>query len=121
VLATRSADGKVAVLLWHYHDDDVAGPAANVSVVLTGLAPNLQIKARAWRVDSQHGDAFTAWQAMGSPASPTQRQIDVLARVARISSEPMKIVRRAHGGGLSVDTRLTLHSVELIEVIGRRH
>ena len=121
MLATRSADGKVAVLLWHYHDDDVAGPAANVSVVLTGLAPNLQTKARAWRVDSQHGDAFTAWQAMGSPASPTQRQIDVLARAARISSEPIQIVRRAHGGSLSLDTRLTSHSVELIEVIGRRH
>jgi xylan 1,4-beta-xylosidase len=121
VLATRSADGKVDILLWHYHDDDLTGPAADVKVVLTGLALDRQTKASVWRVDSQHGDAFTAWQAMGSPVSPTQPQIRALIRAARIAPEPIQIVRRAHDGSLSLDTRLTSHSVELIEVIAHRH
>jgi xylan 1,4-beta-xylosidase len=35
-IATRNADGHVALLLWHYHDDDVAGPDAQVSISLKG-------------------------------------------------------------------------------------
>jgi xylan 1,4-beta-xylosidase len=30
-------DHKLAVLIWHYHDDDVPGPAAAVDLNLTGL------------------------------------------------------------------------------------
>ena len=36
-LATRTADGKLAVLLWHYHDDDVAGPDAQIRISSNGL------------------------------------------------------------------------------------
>ena len=35
-LASRDAR-KVTVLAWHYHDDDVAGPDANVTLALEGL------------------------------------------------------------------------------------
>ncbi|WP_354291880.1 beta-xylosidase [Sphingomonas sp. PvP055] len=35
-LATRDRAGKVAILLWNYHDDDVPGPAAAVHVALGG-------------------------------------------------------------------------------------
>lgn len=35
-IATRTADGKVALLLWRYRDDDVAGPDAQVRLALNG-------------------------------------------------------------------------------------
>jgi xylan 1,4-beta-xylosidase len=120
VLATRSGDGKVDILLWHYHDDDVPGPTAEVNVVLNGLTPEHPSKARVWRVDNRHGDAFTAWRAMGSPVNPTRSQIDALIRAAQITSELMQIKRRPHGG-LSLDSRLPPHGVELIELDRRRH
>lgn len=116
VLATRSADGKIDILLWHYRDDDIAGPTADVKIVLTGLAVDPHAKARVWKVDSQHGDAFTAWRLMGSPVSPTKRQIDALIHAARIRPEPMPIVRRAHDDSASLDSRLMPHSVQLIEL-----
>src|SRR5690349_25052872 len=73
VLATRAADGRLDILLWHYHDDDVARPPAEVRISLTGLAPGLERHARVWRGGSQHGGAVTAWEVMGSPAQPNKQ------------------------------------------------
>lgn len=73
VLASKAPDGQVAVLVWHYHDDDVKGPAAHVSLHLSGLSAGAR-EAEQWRVDATHGDAFSAWLAMGSPQSPDEKQ-----------------------------------------------
>lgn len=64
-VATRDDEG-VSVLVWHYHDDDVAGPDAEVSVKLgawTGRSAHLQH----FRMDESHSNAFAEWKAMGSP------------------------------------------------------
>ena len=34
VLATRADDGRVDILLWHYRDDDVPGPTADIKLTL---------------------------------------------------------------------------------------
>jgi xylan 1,4-beta-xylosidase len=117
VLATRSDDGSVDILLWHYRDDDVAGPAAQVHLVLTGLAPRAEYRGRVWRIDRQNGNAFSAWQAMGSPASPTKQQVEQLIRAARLNSRSVPIEARGHDGRvLSIERSLPLQSVELIEL-----
>lgn len=67
VLATRTAAGKVAILVWHYHDDDVAGPAADIRLRVAGLGRARAAKVTQWRVDGDHGNAFAAWKAMGAP------------------------------------------------------
>jgi xylan 1,4-beta-xylosidase len=116
VLATRSKNGSVQVLLWHYRDDDVPGPMAEVQLVLTGLAPGLERQARVWRVDHENGNAFTSWQAMGSPARPTKQQIKRLVGQARMTARPVRVGRRGSDGSVSLDRRLPLQSVELIEL-----
>jgi xylan 1,4-beta-xylosidase len=116
VLATRAPDGRVDILLWHYQDDDIPGPPAEVRISLKGLAPGLGQRARVWRVDHQHGDAFTAWKAMGSPAQPNKRQIDGLMTAARMPAQALRIGPRASDGGVSFERNLPLQSVELIEV-----
>jgi xylan 1,4-beta-xylosidase len=117
VLATRAEkDGRVDILLWHYRDDDVPGPAADVHLLLTGAALGGQVQARAWRVDRHSGDAFTAWTAMGAPASPTQPQIDRLLRAARMVARPIALSLRMADGSVALDTRLPVQGVELIEV-----
>jgi xylan 1,4-beta-xylosidase len=116
VLATRSKNGSVQVLLWHYRDDDVPGPMAEVQLVLTGLAPGLERQTRVWRVDQENGNAFTSWQAMGSPARPTKQQIKRLVGQARMKARPVRVGRRGSDGSVSLDRRLPLQSVELIEL-----
>jgi xylan 1,4-beta-xylosidase len=73
-IATRTADGRLAVLVWHYHDDDVPGPTARVSVTFAGLTGPAPTSATLWRVDGDHANAFTAWQKMGSPQAPNSGQ-----------------------------------------------
>jgi xylan 1,4-beta-xylosidase len=115
VLATRSDSGRVDILLWHYRDDDVAGPSAHVHLVLTGFSHRIGPHARVWRIDAQNGNPYKSWQAMGSPGSPTKQQIEQLIHAARLSSQSATI-EQGRDGAFSMDRRLPLQSVELIEL-----
>src|SRR5262249_49940879 len=64
VLATRDEHGRLAILLWHYHDDDLPGADAAVTLEIRGLG-RAQVKAaNLWRVDGGNANAFAAWKAM---------------------------------------------------------
>ena len=93
VLAARSGEA-VTALLWHYHDDDLPGPAADVRLHLANL-PAAAKSATLRRVDKQHADAYSAWLAMGSPAEPTQEQVAALHEAAEIRVEPIGFESRA--------------------------
>ena len=68
-------DGKVCVLAWHHHDDDVPGPDAAVELSLTGLpAGDGPVLLEHFRIDRDHSNAFEAWKRMGSPQNPTPEQ-----------------------------------------------
>jgi xylan 1,4-beta-xylosidase len=117
VLATRAGkDGRVDILLWHYRDDDVPGPAADVHLLLNGVASGAKLQARVWRVDREDGDAFTAWRVMGAPATPTQLQIERLLRAARMVARSIPLVATMSDGNVVLETRLPVQGVELIEV-----
>ncbi|QJE96023.1 GH39 family glycosyl hydrolase [Luteolibacter luteus] len=81
---------KMTVLVWHYHDDDLRGPDAEVRVDLLG-APKGLPKVKRYLVDETHSNSFTAWQAMGSPQQPTAQQITELedaCKLAELKEEP---------------------------------
>jgi xylan 1,4-beta-xylosidase len=107
-IATRTADGHLALLLWHYHDDDVAGPDAQLSISLKGLkaAPGT---ATLWRVDKTHANAFAAWQAMGSPQSPDQNQYAQLEKASQLQPETFSVT-----AGNSISLRLPRQGVALL-------
>ncbi|AHE51944.1 beta-xylosidase [Sphingomonas sanxanigenens DSM 19645 = NX02] len=111
-IATRTADGKVALLVWHYHDDDVAGPDAAVTIALRGLkaAP---ATAQLWRVDRDHGNAFAAWQKMGSPQSPDEKQYGQLEAASRMQAEALT-VKKAARGAATLEMRLPRQGVALV-------
>jgi xylan 1,4-beta-xylosidase len=115
VLATRTAGGRVDILLWHYRDDDVPGPAANIHLSIAGLAPGRR-EAHVWRVDAQNGDAFSAWKAMGSPATPTQEQLDRLKQASRMVARAVRLKTRSRDGTVTVERSLPQQGVELIEL-----
>ena len=73
--------GKLTVLLWHYHDDDVPGPAAHVVLNLTGLAlPDGEVQAKQFRIDADHSNCYEAWKRMGEPMEPSPEQYAKLRR-----------------------------------------
>ncbi len=85
-LASRDAR-KVSVLAWHYHDDDVAGPDANVALSLDGLAlGNGKAKLTHYRIDATHSNAYTVWKTQGSPAKPSAEQYQALEAASDLTA-----------------------------------
>jgi xylan 1,4-beta-xylosidase len=82
-----SARRQLAVLVWHYHDDDVPGSTADVALTLAGL-PDAAAHARVahYRVDATHSNAYTLWQSLGSPVAPTKSQYAQLAAAAQLAT-----------------------------------
>ena len=88
VAALASLDGKrLSVLVWHYHDDDVAGPEATVELKLTSLPlGNGAAKLDHFRIDENHSNAFAAWKRMGSPQAPSTEQYAQLEKAGQLAT-----------------------------------
>ena len=79
-------DRRICVLLWHYHDDDVPGPAADVSLSLTNLPwGNGPVSARHYRIDAEHSNAFELWKRLGSPQNPAPEQYAQLEQAGQLA------------------------------------
>ncbi|MEI6712298.1 MAG: beta-xylosidase [Verrucomicrobiota bacterium] len=100
VSALATLDGnKLAVLLWHYHDDDVSGPDAAIQLALHGLPVSSSlIKTTQYRIDAEHSNAFEVWKKMGSPENPTLEQYGQLEKAGQLAAmENPKIVDAGRG------------------------
>jgi xylan 1,4-beta-xylosidase len=97
VIATRKANGALAVMVWHYHDDDVKGPDAHVTLKLNGLGKAKTRKVSQLIVDGTHGNAYAAWQKMGSPQSPDFKQYQVLETASVMTPTPLEPLKVSKG------------------------
>ena len=115
-LVTRGADGRVRVLAWAPVDVTGREPASGHAV---RLSIPLDVRARTAfllrsSVSDQMGNAWAAWCELGGPASPSERQLDVL----REAAEPARRHESLPVRGGRVDLVLTLgrHEVTLAEI-----
>lgn len=114
-----SIDGdRVSVLVWHYHDDDVAGPDAAVRLALKGLPASLRRGARVthWRVDRDHSNSYAAWQKMGSPLAPSDEQRATLIAAAKLATADEGTSLAARGGTATLSFALPRQGVSLIVI-----
>jgi xylan 1,4-beta-xylosidase len=85
-LASR-APGQIAVMVWHYHDDDVAGPDAAVQLALAGLPVGIkEAKLTHYRIDQQHSNSYAEWLRMGSPVAPNEKQYAQLEKASTLTT-----------------------------------
>lgn len=85
VIATRRKDHEVEVLVWNYHDDDVAAATTLIDLAVSGLpAKTSRALLEHFRVDASHSNAFAVWKEMGSPQSPTTAQYEQLERAGQL-------------------------------------
>jgi xylan 1,4-beta-xylosidase len=81
-----SGMNRICVLVWHYHDDDVAGPAAAVDLTLDGLPPTLrETRVQQFQIDSAHSNAFTEWKKMNSPPTLSAEQFAQLEKAGQLA------------------------------------
>lgn len=77
-IASRK-EKEVEVLVWNYHDDDLAVPSDSIDLVVDGLpAKASKALTEHFRVDGNHSNAFAAWKEMGSPQSLSAEQYQQL-------------------------------------------
>jgi len=90
-LVTKRPDGTFAIAIWNY-----AAPGTNAVTNGGDTARKVHVAVDGWAgtpryhieiLDRDHGSALAAWQAMGSPASPTHEQYEQLKRAATVTNK----------------------------------
>jgi xylan 1,4-beta-xylosidase len=93
-IATRRADGGLAVALWNYAPPfgegaaytpppATLGPSRTFTLKLEGISPSASVEI--WRLDADHGNVIKTYDAMGRPAFPSRAQITKLRDAGRPS------------------------------------
>ena len=86
VAAFASLEGrKLSVMVWHYHDDDLAGPDAAVTLTAAGLGAAGTATLTHYRIDGDHSNAYTAWKKIGSPLAPNDKQYAALEAAGKLA------------------------------------
>ena len=108
-LATRTADGSLAIAVWNYAPPYGEGagytpppvtpsPAKHITLHLTGVPAGAAVNVE--RLDVDHGNVVKAFDAMGRPAAPSRGQIAAL----RAAGKPAPAEQlRLHDGAVTLD------------------
>ena len=71
------------------------GPDAAVTLSIEGLGMKQgKAKLQHFRIDDTHSNAYTAWQRLGSPASPTgaqYKQLEAASELALLDGAPTRV------------------------------
>jgi len=78
VLATKMADGSVAVATWNLVDPDQKGETRFIDLIFHGVPSNARVTLQ--RVDDSHNSVLARYAAMGKPVDPTPAQVAQLNR-----------------------------------------
>ena len=114
VAALASLDGnKISVMIWHYHDDDVPGPEANVTLNFSNFQ-NGQARVEHFRIDEEHSNAFEAWKKMGAPQSPTPEQYATLEKTGHLAALAQPQTLKVENGNIQVRFSLPRKGVSLL-------
>lgn len=119
ISALASGEGNhLAIMAWHYHDDDLPGAEALVALNLKALPlANGEARLRHFRVDDSHGNAFATWKRMNSPIAPTRKQYDELlaaSALTTLADAPKSVVVKDAAATLTFT--LPRQAVSLIEL-----
>jgi xylan 1,4-beta-xylosidase len=115
VSALASLDGrKLAVMAWHYHDDDVAGPDAAVELLVSGLPAEGEARLVHYRVDEGHSNSYALWKRMGSPIAPDAGQYAQLLAAGQLARMVAPATVSLASGRASLRFALPRRAVSLV-------
>jgi xylan 1,4-beta-xylosidase len=113
-IATRSQH-RVDVLLWNYHDDDVAAEAAKGLLSVKGI-PARGVRVQKFVMDGEHSNAYAAWQKMGRPQQPLAQQFLELQQAGKLESIGSAAALVTNGGSAKLDVTLQRQAVMLVRL-----
>lgn len=111
------AERAIHVMVWNYHDDDLPAPASKVRTAVTGIpAAAKRVQVRHYRIDEDHSNSYSVWQAMGSPQKPSPEQYAKLEAAGQLQAFGSPEWRTPSKGALDLDFSLPRKGVSLIEI-----
>jgi len=72
-----------SVMVWNYHDADVAAEASTVKLVVKNI-PAKKVLLQHYRIDATHSNAYEVWKKMGSPQNVTDEQYKILEKEGQL-------------------------------------
>ena len=112
--ATRNGN-EIDVLLWNYHDADVAAEPAQVHLAIDNLHGKTATAAE-FRMDATHSNAYRVWQQSGSPAHPTPDQQSQLEKAATLEQSVADHPIAVQAGKAVLDLTIPRQGVVLIRL-----
>jgi len=91
VLVTRLPDGSLAIAIWNLVDPNDTPHDKQISLHVSGVPANAQVSIE--RVDGTHGNVMPLYQAMGSPVSPTGKQVEQLNRETDLGPPQQSVLK----------------------------
>ena len=96
-LLTRRGDGALVLAIWNYTEIGATRKARRVVLTVKNSAART---ASVQSLDAEHGNVHPAYERMGSPRYPTQRQLTELRTAAAL---PVPVVRALEAGTLTLE------------------
>lgn len=112
-LASKDARS-AAVMLWHYHDDDVQAADAQIEVNLKGF-PSKTVNIHHYRIDNENSNSYEVWKKMGSPENPTKEQIAILEKAGQLTLLTSPSYVKTTNGELKLTVSLPRQGVSLLK------
>ncbi|HEY5917912.1 MAG TPA: beta-xylosidase [Chryseolinea sp.] len=113
-IASKS-ENSICIMVWNYHDDDIAGASAPVRLSVSGIA-NEQLLLQHYRVDEQFSNSFEAWKAMGKPQQVTSAQYETLERAGQLQTLESPQWKKVKDGIVEVEFNLPRQGVSMIRM-----
>jgi xylan 1,4-beta-xylosidase len=115
-LATKGDHG-LSVIVWNFHDDDVAASDTPITLAFTGLPKSVKrVQVRHYRIDADHSNAWTAWKKLGSPQNPTPDQYAELEAAGHLQTLAPDQSLPVNAGRVSLTFPLPREAVSLVQV-----
>ncbi len=110
-------DRQAAVLVWNYHDANAPAEAAPTRITVNGIPLDVhRVLLEHYRIDATHSNAYTVWQAMGSPQNPATEQYAALKAAGQLQLLTSPEWLDVHDGAVSVATEMPRQGVSLMHL-----
>jgi len=73
----------LCIMIWNYHDDDVAAITSPVELVIKGVGKS-KVLVHHYRVDKQFSNSFEKWKVLGKPQQVTEEQYKELEKAGQL-------------------------------------
>jgi xylan 1,4-beta-xylosidase len=102
------------VMVWNYHDDDVIKPALPIEITIDGI-PAKSATVTQYIIDDKHSNSYEVWKKMGSPQTPTKKQIAILEKACQLEKVAVMKNQLVKQGQLKITTTLVQQAVVLLK------